>query len=113
MLLQKMRDRTQTLLFKVIIGAIIFVLLVFGFGAINVFTPGEQIAATVNGEEITQREVVNSAERRRQTLLAQLGDNVDPNLIDATALQSSTLDQLINNKLICLLYTSPSPRDRG
>ena len=100
MLLQKMRDRTQTLPFKIIIGAIIFVLLVFGFGAINVFAPGEQIAATVNGAEITQREVVNSSERRRQALLQQLGENADPNLIDASALQSSTLDQLINNKLI-------------
>lgn len=100
MLLQKMRDRTQTWLFKLIIGAIIFVLLVFGFGAINVFTPGAQIAASVNGEDITQAELVNAAERRRQTLLSQLGENVDPNLIDAAALQSSTLDQLINNKVI-------------
>ena len=100
MLLQKMRDRTQTLLFKVIIGAIIFVLLVFGFGAINVFTPGERIAASVNGEDISEQELLNAAERRRQTLLAQLGENADPNLIDVNALRSSTLDQLINNKLI-------------
>lgn len=106
MLLQKMRDRTQTWFFKLIIGAIIFVLLVFGFGAINVFAPGEQVAASVNGEDITQVELVNAVERRRQTLLSQLGENVDPNLIDPSALQASTLDQLINNKLIDQTSTS-------
>ena len=36
-MLQKLRDQTQSLFFKVLVGAIIFVLAIFGFGAFNLF----------------------------------------------------------------------------
>ena len=108
-MLQEMRDRTDSLFFKVIVGALIFVLCAFGFGAFNFFTNPDPAAATVNGDEIKRSELDDFAERRRQQLLAQLGANVDPDLLDVAALRSTTLDMLVEQRLLdqaCLLYTS-------
>ena len=98
-MLQEMRDRTDSLFFKIIVGALIFVLCAFGFGAFNFFVNPDPAAATVNGEEIKRTELDQVAERRRQQMLAQLGDNVDPDLIDVAALRSGSLDLLVEQKL--------------
>ena len=95
-----MRDRTDSLFFKVIVGALIFVLCAFGFGAFNFFTNPDPAAATVNGDEIKRSELDDFAERRRQQLLAQLGANVDPDLLDVAALRSTTLDMLVEQRLL-------------
>ena len=99
-MLQEMRDRTDSLFFKVIVGALIFVLCAFGFGAFNFFTNPDPAAATVNGDEIKRSELDDFAERRRQQLLAQLGANVDPDLLDVAALRSTTLDMLVEQRLL-------------
>ena len=143
-MLMEMRDRTDSLFFKIIVGALIFVLCAFGFGAFNFFDNSNPSAAKVNGVEISRAELDNFVERRRQQLLVQLGENADPDLIDPALLQGSTLDMLVEQRLLeqategiglavsdfqvdkslmtdptfqidgkyCLLYTSPSPRDR-
>ena len=98
-MLQEMRDRTDSLFFKIIVGALIFVLCAFGFGAFNFFVNPDPAAATVNGEEIKRTELDQVAERRRQQMLAQLGGNVDPDLIDVAALRSGSLDLLVEQKL--------------
>ena len=99
-MLQKMRDRTDSLFFKVIVGALIFVLCAFGFGAFNFFSNPDPSAASVNGDDIKRSELDQAAERRRQQMLAQLGENVDPDLLDVTALRGSTLDLLVEQKLL-------------
>ena len=99
-MLMEMRDRSDSLLFKVIVGALIFVLCAFGFGAFNFFVNPDPSAATVNGEDIKIRELDQAAERRRNQMLAQLGPNVDPDLVDVAALRGSTLDMLVQQKLL-------------
>ena len=99
-MLQEMRDRTDSLFFKIIVGALIFVLCAFGFGAFNFFSNPDPSAASVNGDDIKRSELDQMAERRRQQLLAQLGENVDPDLLDVTALRGSTLDMLVEQKLL-------------
>lgn len=99
-MLQEMRDRTDSLFFKIIVGALIFVLCAFGFGAFNFFVNPDPAAATVNGDDIKRSELDQFAERRRQQMLAQLGDNADPDLVDVAALRSSSLDMLVEQKLL-------------
>ncbi len=103
MMLQKMRDGAQTLGAKIMVAVIAFVLTVFGFGAFNLFTVGEPVAATVNGEEITEAYLGSQTERQLRALLAQLGEDVDPALIDREQLRQSTLDLLINRTLLLQL----------
>ena len=99
-MLQKMRDGAQSIGAKILVGIIVFVLTVFGFGAFNFFTVGEPVAATVDGEDITESALAAEIERRRRTLLAQLGDSVDPSMIDSQMLRTSTLELLINRTLL-------------
>lgn len=99
-MLMEMRDRSDSLFFKVIVGALIFVLCAFGFGAFNFFDNSNPAAAKVNGEEIYRTELDNYVERRRQQMLAQFGENADPDLIDPAMLQGSSLDQLVEQKLL-------------
>ncbi|TNF85924.1 MAG: hypothetical protein EP301_09700 [Gammaproteobacteria bacterium] len=99
-MLQKLRDQTQSLFFKVLVGAIIFVLAIFGFGAFNLFLSTDPSVASVNGEDITQGALTVEAERERRRLAAQFGENFDPNLIDPVMLQNSVINQLIARMLL-------------
>ncbi len=99
-MLQKLRDQTQSLFFKVLVGAIIFVLAIFGFGAFNLFLTTDPSVASVNGEDITQGDLTVEAERERRRLAAQFGEGFDPNMIDPSMLQNSVINQLISRMLL-------------
>ncbi len=99
-MLQKLRDQTQSLFFKVVVGALVFVLAIFGFGAFNLFLTADPSVASVNGEDITANELGVEAERERRRLAAQLGEDFDPDMIDPVALQNSVLNQLISRILL-------------
>jgi peptidyl-prolyl cis-trans isomerase D len=100
MMLQKMRDRTQTVAFKVLLGIIVFVLAVFGFGAINLFGSGDPDMARVNGDSITQSMLVAESERERRRLAAQLGEQFDPTMIDPVRMQEVVLERMISRTLM-------------
>ncbi|MBX3706871.1 MAG: SurA N-terminal domain-containing protein [Pseudomonadales bacterium] len=99
-MLQKMRAQTQSLAFKVLVGIIIFVLAVFGFGAFNLFGSGDPDIARVNGDSITQGMVTAEAERERRRLAAQLGADFDPGMIDPVRLQNLVVEQMIARTLM-------------
>ncbi|MGD8829648.1 MAG: SurA N-terminal domain-containing protein [Pseudomonadales bacterium] len=99
-MLQQLRDQTHSLFFKVLVGAIIFVLAIFGFGAFNLFLTRDPAVASVNGEDITTSRVTVEAERERRRLAAQLGESFDPDTIDPVMLQNSVINQLINRMLL-------------
>ena len=99
-MLQKLRDQTQSLFFKILVGLIVFVLAIFGFGAFNLFLSTDPSVASVNGEDITERMVFVESEREKRRLAARFGENFDPNLIDPVTLQNSVVDQLIQQTLL-------------
>jgi len=99
-MLQKMRDQTQSLAFKVLVGLIVFVLAVFGFGAFNLFVTGDPEVASVNGEGITQSELATATERERRRMASRMGEDFDPSMIDPVRLQGAVLEQLIARKLL-------------
>lgn len=99
-MLQKLRDQTQSFAFKVLVGAIIFVLAIFGFGAFNLFLTNDPSVASVNGEDISQAELSVETERERRRLAAQFGENFDPDMIDPAMLQNSVINQLISRMLL-------------
>lgn len=99
-MLQKLRDQTQSMGFKIIIAVLVFALAFFGFGAFNVFAPGDPEIASVNSEEITLSMVETETERQRRRIMLQFGDDLDPNAIDPLALQESALEQLIARALL-------------
>ena len=97
MLIQKMRDGTQGILAKVIIGLIIIVFALFGFGSITTFLVQVPKVATVNGEEIGQGEMEMAVERNRRLLLSR-GVPIDQ--INEDELRANVLEGLISRELL-------------
>jgi len=60
----------------------------------------DKVAATVNGSDIMQLEVDRLVDRQRQRVMAQLGANADPVLLDAKRLRKETIESLVNAELL-------------
>ena len=99
-MLQQLRDQTQSTGFKVLVIAIIAVLVLFGFGATNVFSVGDPEVAEVGSFAITERVLGVETERERRRILGQMGPDFDPNDIDRLQLQKFSLSQLINRQVL-------------
>ncbi|MCZ6855206.1 MAG: SurA N-terminal domain-containing protein [Gammaproteobacteria bacterium] len=98
-MLQKLREQTKNTGFKILVGIIIFVLAIFGFGAFNLFLTTDPEVASVNGEGITQNMLARQADRVRRQLAGQLGEQFDPNRLDPALLHSRALEELISGAL--------------
>ena len=96
-MLQKLRDQTQSTGFKIIVAMLVFALAFFGFGAFNVFAPGDPSVASVNGDDITQGELLAETEREKRFLLVEGGDAAN---LDPLEMQTRALERLINRTLL-------------
>ena len=83
-----------------IIGSIIAVLAVFGFGALNFFVVSEPAVATVGDARITQSEYAAELDRQRQQLGNNFGDSFDPALVEQLGIPERVLESLINRELL-------------
>ena len=99
-MLQELRNQTQSLGFKVLAGAIIVVLTLFGFGATNLFLASDPTIAVVGDYEITETVLERETERERRKLLFQVGEDFDPNSIDRLKLREYALEQLITKEVL-------------
>ena len=99
-MLQQLREQTQSTGFKVLVIAIILVLVLFGFGATNVFSVGDPEVAEVGEFAITETILGVETERERRRILGQMGADFDPNDIDRLQLQQFALSQLINRQVL-------------
>lgn len=61
---------------------------------------GEKVAATVNGTNIFQAEVDRQVDRQKQRILAQMGPNADPSMLDASRLRKEVMEGLVTNELL-------------
>ena len=94
MLIQRMRDGTEGIMAKIIIGLICIVFALFGFGSMtNFFSPVPKVA-TVNGDDITQQEMELTVERRRRILMAS------ETLIDEDQLREDVFNSLITRAIL-------------
>ena len=98
-MLQQIRERAQGWIawFIVILISIPFAL----WGIQEYLGVGsEQAVATVNGQEITEREFERGYREFRQRLRQQLGANYRPELFDEARLREEVLNSMIRNQLI-------------
>ena len=96
-MLQRLRDQTQSTGFKIIVAVLVFALAFFGFGAFNVFAPGDPTVASVNGDDITQGALLTETEREKRILLAEGGQSAN---LDPLEMQSTALERLITRALL-------------
>ncbi len=98
-MLQSIRNRSQGWFAWAIV---ILITIPFALWGIQEYVGGgrEPAAATVNGVEIPQREVQRTVQMQRQRLLAAMGENADPALLDQLRLQDVALEGLIENEAL-------------
>lgn len=102
-MLQNIRDNSQGVIAKIIIGFICLTFAMFGIDALFGISGGGKTVAEVNGIEIDEREVLTAMDLRRRQIYAQMGDDIDPSLIDEKALRAQVTESLVNRKLLLKL----------
>lgn len=97
MLIQQMRTQSQGFVAKIIVGLIIIVFALTGFGAITTFLVPIPKVATVNGIDITEQEMVIALERTRRM---RLSSGISASDLDEDELRSQVLNQLVERELL-------------
>lgn len=99
-MLQDIRDKSQGIVVKIIIGFIVVTFALFGVDAlVTGFTTSDTVAE-VDGVEITRTELLQSAEIQRRQLISMMGAQIDPALLEDTLLQRRALDELIQRAVL-------------
>ena len=95
-MLQDIRSKVQGPVVKVIVWLIVISFSIFGIESILVGGGGGGVAE-VNGEEITPQELEQALNTQQRRLIAAMGDNFDPAMLEDDALKSQVLTHLHEN----------------
>lgn len=99
-MLQSIRDNSQSIVAKVIVGLIVVTFALFGVESLVSLTAGSNAPATVNGEEVSERDLAQGVELQRRQLLAQMGENADPALLQDDLIRASVLEGLVEQSVL-------------
>ncbi len=98
-MLQDIRENAQGTIAKIIIGLLIVSLSIWGMDAIIGGFSGEPEVATVNGEDITEREFLRLVQMESQRRLSRM-DSPDPSLLNEDQIRKDVLESLIQQKVL-------------
>jgi peptidyl-prolyl cis-trans isomerase D len=98
-MLQDIRENAQGTIAKIIVGVLILALSMFGVDAIIGGFSDEPEVATVNGEDITEREFTRVVQMERQRQLSAM-DTPDPSLLNDDEIRQSALEALIRDTVL-------------
>lgn len=98
-MLQDIRKSTKGTTAKIVIGLIVISFAFFGIQSILLDGGGAEVAV-VNGQDIYPQELRQAVEAQKRRLLARMGDNIDPAMLDDNRLASQSLESLINRTLL-------------
>lgn len=98
-MLQSMRDNSQGIIAKILVGLIIVVFALWGVDSLVGLATAEPPPAKVNGAEISKQEVFRGVELQRRQILNQMGADADPAMLDDNLLRQAVLDSLIDRAL--------------
>jgi peptidyl-prolyl cis-trans isomerase D len=98
-MLQNIRDNVQGIFAKVIMGLLLVPFALFGIESL-VGNNGPAEVARINGEKIREPELVEAINVQKRQLLARMGENIQPELLEDAALRKSALDDLITRHLL-------------
>ena len=98
-MLQDIRERIQGTTAKIVVGVIVISFAFFGIESILVSGGGNEIAE-VNGEMIYPQELQQALDTQKRRLIAMMGENFDPAMLDDERLAPQALESLINRKLL-------------
>ena len=97
--MQKMRAGAQGIAAKVLMGLIVFVLAVTGFGAIQLFSGSEPVVATVNGQDVTERALATAVRQQRQ-YFRDMAEDVSDEMLDDLVRPEGVLAAMIDRSVL-------------
>ncbi|MEH6590315.1 MAG: SurA N-terminal domain-containing protein [Halioglobus sp.] len=97
-MLQDLRKSTQGTAAKVVVGLIVISFSIFGIESILLGGSGGGVAE-VNGEQVSPQELEQLVNTQRRRLIAMMGDNIDPAMLDEQRLTAQALETIIARKL--------------
>ena len=96
-MLQGLRDNMRGTLGAIVVGIIALVLMLsFGISSLAPTSNTGGEVASVNGEEITEFDLLRAINQRQSQLRAQFGDSLPEDFISEESLREPVLDSLIN-----------------
>ncbi|PLW68902.1 SurA N-terminal domain-containing protein [Pseudohalioglobus lutimaris] len=98
-MLQDIRANAQGTVAKVIVGLIVIAFSLFGIESI-LLGGSTNAVAEVNGEEIGPQELQQAVNTQKRQLLAMMGDDIRPELLDDELLSQQAMQSLIQRKLL-------------
>ena len=98
-MLQNIRDNSQSLIAKIIVGLIVVIFAAAGVESL-LGGGGVSAAAEVNGEEITVAELEQAVRIQKSRLIESMGENADLSMLDDGLIQKAALEQLVQQKLM-------------
>jgi peptidyl-prolyl cis-trans isomerase D len=98
-MLQDIRENAQGTIAKIIVGLLILSLSIWGMDAIIGGFSGEPEVATVNGEDITEREFLRVVQMESQRRLSAM-ETPDPSLLNEDQVRRDVLDSLIREQVL-------------
>ncbi|MFT2097675.1 SurA N-terminal domain-containing protein [Marinomonas sp. 2405UD66-6] len=99
-MLQDIRDKSQGIVVKIIVGFIVVTFALFGVDALVTSFNSSETVAEVDGVEITRTELLQSAETQRRQLISMMGGQIRPELLEDSLLQRRALDELIQRAVL-------------
>lgn len=98
-MLVKIQNAAQSWVAKFVAGVIIVVLVLFGFGAFNLFAINEPIVASVNGFDITERQLTSEIDRAKRQFRETYPTQYSDEQIDGWINEEFALARLIDATL--------------
>ncbi len=97
-MLQNIRQNVQGTAAKIVVGLIVISFSIFGIESILLGGGGGGVAE-VNGEAVSPMELQQAINTAKRSLIAMMGDNLDPAMLDDDRLRPQALEGLIARKL--------------
>jgi len=98
-MLQDIRQNIQGTAAKIVVWVIVISFALFGIESI-LLGGGSSGVAEVNGEDISPLEVQQMVNTQKRQLIAMLGENIDPAMLDDQRLSGQALQNIINRRLL-------------
>ena len=98
-MLQDIRENAQGTIAKIVVGLLIVSLSIWGMDAIIGGFSGEPEVATVNGQDITEREFLRLVQMESQRRLASM-ETPDPSLLKEDQIRKDVLETLIQQEVL-------------
>lgn len=98
-MLQNIRDNSQGIIAKIIVGFIVITFSIVGIESIVALGGGDDAPVIVNGEEISEAEIMRLVSIQKQRLMQQFGGQLDENIFNDGFIRQSVVEDLIEQKV--------------